>query len=87
MMPSEVLIALCSLAGTLLGSLFGVLQANRLTGYRIEQLEKKMDKHNGVIERMALNEQEDATQWKRIDEHKDLLDDHDRRIRDVEGNR
>ena len=48
---NEIIIALVSLAGTIIGSLTGVLAANRLTNYRIQELEKKVDKHNTVIER------------------------------------
>lgn len=40
-----------ALLGTLGGSFMGVLAANKLVNYRIEQLEKKVDKHNNVIER------------------------------------
>ena len=50
-MSSEVLVALLSLAGTLIGTLGGILAANKLTTYRIEQLEEKVNKHNQVIER------------------------------------
>lgn len=50
-MSEEIFVAVLSLAGTLAGSLCGILAANRMTVYRIEQLEKKVDKHNGVVER------------------------------------
>ena len=40
-MNSELMIALMSLAGTVVGSLSGVLAANRLTNYRIQELEKR----------------------------------------------
>ena len=50
-MSETLIIALLSLGGTLIGSLSGILTANRLTVYRIEQLEKKVDRHNSVIER------------------------------------
>jgi len=46
-----VIVALLSLAGTVMGSWAGVRQANKLTNYRIEQLEKKVDKHNSIVER------------------------------------
>jgi len=46
-----VIVALLSLAGTVIGSWAGIRQANKLTNYRIEQLEKKVDKHNSIIER------------------------------------
>lgn len=50
-MTSEIIVALLSLAGTLLGSIAGIMASNKLTLYRIEQLEKKVDKHNNLIER------------------------------------
>lgn len=50
-MPETVLVALLSLVGTLVGSLGGILAANRMVNYRLEQLEEKVEKHNSVIER------------------------------------
>jgi hypothetical protein len=50
-MSDVVIVGLLSLAGTLVGTFGGILAANRLTNYRIAQLEKKVDKHNTVIER------------------------------------
>ena len=38
----------------------GILAANRLSNYRIEQLEKKVEKHNGVIERVYKLEKHEA---------------------------
>lgn len=51
-MTSEVFVALCSLIGTALGTFGGT----KLMSYRIEQLEKKVEKHNSVVERMAVME-------------------------------
>jgi ABC-type lipoprotein release transport system permease subunit len=45
-MNTEVLDALLSLVGTLLGTLAGILASSKLTSYRLEQLEKKMDALN-----------------------------------------
>ncbi len=50
-MSDTVLVALLSLAGTVLGSGLGVLASSRLTQYRLEQLEKKVQAHNSLIER------------------------------------
>ena len=47
-MPTEII----ALIGTAIGTFGGILMSNKLTVYRIEQLEKKMDKHNTLIERM-----------------------------------
>lgn len=50
-MPNEIIIALIGLGGSALGSLIGIVANSKLTNYRIEQLEKKVDKHNNLIER------------------------------------
>ena len=50
-MNEEILVALLGFVGTLLGSLFGVLAAQKLTQYRLSQLEDKVNKHNNLIER------------------------------------
>ena len=51
-MSEAVLVALISGVGTILGSGIGVIASARLTHYRLEQLEKKVDLHNNVIERV-----------------------------------
>lgn len=53
---TEIIIAVLSLVGTFAGSVIGALASSKLTIYRIEQLEKKVDKHNNVIERLVLLE-------------------------------
>ncbi len=50
-MSEAVIVALLGFAGTLLGSLFGVLAAQKLTQYRLSQLEEKVNRHNNLIER------------------------------------
>ena len=59
-MNTEVLCAVLALIGSLGGSLFGILASNNKTLYRIEQLEKKVEKHNNIIERVFRLEQHDA---------------------------
>jgi predicted nuclease with TOPRIM domain len=51
-MSDVVIVGLLSLFGTLAGTFAGIVTANKLTNYRIEQLEKKVDKHNSVVERV-----------------------------------
>jgi ABC-type lipoprotein release transport system permease subunit len=51
-MSETIIIALISLCGTLCGTFGGIMATSKLTNYRIEQLEKKVDKHNNLIERM-----------------------------------
>ena len=67
-MEPEIAVAICSLIGTLVGSLAGIMTANRLTNYRIEQLEEKVKKHNNLVERMAVVEQSAKSAHHRLDE-------------------
>lgn len=50
-MEPTIIVALISFAGTVVGTLLGMLAGTKLTTYRIEQLEKKVQAHNEVIER------------------------------------
>lgn len=59
-MSDTVIVALLSLVGTLIGSLFGILASNKLVVYRLEQLEKKVEKHNNVLERVYILEKNEA---------------------------
>ncbi len=61
-MSETVIVSLISLIGTLGGTFGGILVANRLTNYRIEQLEKKVEKHNHVIDRVNELEKQDAVE-------------------------
>lgn len=56
-MAENIIISLISLVGTLGGSFGGVIISNRLTNYRVGQLEKKVEKHNNLIERTYKIEQ------------------------------
>ena len=73
-MPDVVIVSLISLAGTLFGSIAGIITANKLTTYRVEELEKKVDKFNNLVERTFKLEQSTARQWDRIDEIKSDID-------------
>ena len=67
-MTSEIIVALLSLLGTAAGSIAGVLAANRLTNFRIEQLEKKVEKHNNLVERMVAVEDRAKSNSHRLDD-------------------
>jgi len=51
-MSNDILVAIIAFAGTAIGTAGGILTSSKLTNYRIQQLEKKVDKHNSLIERM-----------------------------------
>lgn len=50
-MPTEIVVAVIGFGGAVVGSLIGAIANGKLMSYRIEQLEKKVDKHNNLIER------------------------------------
>lgn len=50
-MSSEIITALIGLGGSALGSIIGIICNSKVTAYRLKELEKKVDKHNTVIER------------------------------------
>lgn len=56
-MSEGIIIAILSFLGTAIGSLVGILQSNKLTNYKIEELQKKVEKHNSVIERTTILEE------------------------------
>ena len=50
-MSDEIITALIGLGGSALGSIIGIIYNSKVTAYRLKELEKKVDKHNTVIER------------------------------------
>ena len=52
-MPDTIIVAVLSLIGTLAGSFGGT----QIIKYRLEQLEKKVEKHNSIVERTYLLEE------------------------------
>lgn len=50
-MDASILTAILGFSGTLLGTFAGIITSTKLSNYRIEQLEKKVEKHNSVVER------------------------------------
>jgi hypothetical protein len=54
---NEIFVAVLSLTGTLAGTFGGILTSSKLTAYRIQQLEEKVDKHNNFAERIPILEE------------------------------
>ena len=67
-MTGDIILALIAFAGTLVGTFGGIMTANRLSNYRIEQLEKKVEKHNNLVERMVVVENSVKSAHHRIDD-------------------
>ena len=63
---SVIIVGILSLLGTLFGSIAGIMTANKLSIYRIEQLEKKVDAHNNLHNRVVILEEHDKAHEKEI---------------------
>ncbi len=50
-METEIIVSLITLCGSAIGTFAGIAVNSKLTNFRIEQLEKRVNKHNNVIER------------------------------------
>ena len=50
-MDSSIIVAVLGFLGTILGSGLGVIASSKLTTFRLQELEKKVEKHNEVVER------------------------------------
>lgn len=65
---STVIVGALALAGTLAGSYFANSKTIALLEYRLGSLEDKVQKHNNVVERVALIEQQNKAMWNKIDD-------------------
>lgn len=73
-MDSNTWVSIISFLGTAIGTFGGIIAANRLTTYRIEQLEKQVERHNKVIERTYALEKNVSLAFEKLDEHKEHID-------------
>ena len=58
---------LCVAVPSVITTMFSHNKANALMNFRIDELTKKVEKHNNVVERMALQERETKAIWKKLD--------------------
>ncbi len=68
-----VVTGVLSLAGTLGGSFLAQRKSAALVAHRLRELEKKVDKHNNLVERMTIAERDIKFIQDDIDEIKDEL--------------
>ena len=65
-MSDTVMVALIGLVGSGAGAFGGILVSSKLTQYRLEQLEKKVEIHNGVIDRVYKLEERTELQEEKL---------------------
>ncbi len=78
LVSDAVMVALIGLGGSALGSIFGILASARLTQYRLEQLEERVNKHNNLIERTYHLEEQLTLQAEKIRVANHRIDDLER---------
>ena len=67
MMDPSTVVAVLSLIGTCIGTIAGILTANKLTNYKIDQLSARVDKHNCLIDRTY-----------KLEERVSIIEDHEK---------
>lgn len=65
-MSDAVIVALIGLLGSGTGAFGGILVSSKLTQYRLEQLEKKVELHNQAIDRIYKLEERTELQEEKI---------------------
>lgn len=77
-MDETIIVAMLSLAGTLVGSFFAQRRSTALIAYRLEQLEHKVQAHNNLVERMYRAEEH-------LEVHEEKIKVANHRIEDLEN--
>ena len=72
---SDIAVAVLALIGTLGGAFFAHRRSAALIAYRLEQLEKKVEVHNHIIERTYRLEEQEALLAERIKVANHRIDD------------
>lgn len=67
-MSADITVAIITSASSLIVAIISIITNNRILGYKVDELKKQVEKHNQVVEKVALLQQDNATQWKRLDE-------------------
>ena len=75
---TEIVVALLALTGTLSGSFLAHRRSSALIAYRLEQLEKKVEAHNHLVERTYRLEEQEAVLAERIRVANHRIDDLER---------
>lgn len=81
-MSDAVIVAIIGLAGSGAGAFGGILISSKLTQYRLEQLERKVEVHNGVIDRVYKLEQHNEVQDEKIRVANHRIEDLESTLRD-----
>ena len=77
-MDGALIIAILSFCGTAIGTLGGIMASSKLTNYRIEQLEKKVDVQNNLVLKIPVFEEQIKDMKERLAELEKLTEEKER---------
>ena len=75
MMDGALIAGLVSACASVIGTFGGILVSSKLTNYRLQRLEERVNKHNNLIERMYKVEDSTKSAHHRIDELREEMRD------------
>lgn len=73
-MDPMIVSAIIGAISSVVVAIVSIYLSNRLVVYRIDELQKKVEKHNNVVERTAVLERDSKTIWRLYDDLNDRLD-------------
>ena len=80
---NDILVAFISCLGACIGTIYGIHKSSSLTIYRIDQLEKKVELHNNLVERMTVSEHRTDALQKTADKFNERIASHGEQIDQV----
>lgn len=73
-MAENIITSLIGIIPAILVAIVSIISNNQIVKVKIEELEKKVDKHNNIIERTYKLESDVETAFKRIDEERKRIE-------------
>lgn len=73
-LTEAVIVAIITGSFAIVSNFVIAIMNSKLMIYRIEQLEAKVTKHNELVERVTVLEQNDKAQWRYIDQFKEEIE-------------
>ena len=69
-MNTEIWVTLIGSGASLIVAVVSIVMNNRVLGFKVDELTKKVDKHNNLVEKVAIAQRDLQTAFIRIDELK-----------------
>lgn len=70
-MAPEIIVALITSISTLIVAIVSIIMSNRLISFKVDDLTKKVEKHNNLVERIAVLERDNKTAFNQLAEVKE----------------